>query len=79
MALSVERCFFGHLKIFDFLGCPNQELTSTRGLPDALRTRILDHFKYKYRSGIMIKDSNIMAEMPDDMQAKTLTITLQKP
>ena len=45
-------------------------MAKSRGLPETLRHRMVDHFKYKYRNGIMMKEKSLIEEMPYDMQVR---------
>ena len=45
-----------------------QETTHTRDLPEPLRRRIIEYFKYKYRDGKVQNQEEVMRELPYDMQ-----------
>ena len=45
-----------------------QETTDTRDLPENLRRRIIEYFKYKYRDGKVRNQEEVLRELPYDMQ-----------
>ena len=45
-----------------------QETTDTRDLPESLRQRIIEYFKYKYRDGKVRNQEEVLRELPYDMQ-----------
>lgn len=45
-----------------------QETTDTRDLPENLRHRIIEYFKYKYRDGKVRNQEEVLRELPYDMQ-----------
>ena len=45
-----------------------QETTDTRDLPESLRHRIIEYFKYKYRDGKVRNQEEVLRELPYDMQ-----------
>ena len=47
-----------------------QETTHTHDLPEALRRRIIEYFKYKYRDGKLRNQETVLRELPYDMQAR---------
>ncbi|KAL3143569.1 Potassium/sodium hyperpolarization-activated cyclic nucleotide-gated channel 3 [Trebouxia sp. C0009 RCD-2024] len=46
------------------------ETTDTRDLPENLRRRIIEYFKYKYRDGKVRNQEEVLRELPYDMQAE---------
>lgn len=52
-----------------------QEATHTHDLPEALRRRIIEYFKYKYRDGKLRNQEAVLQELPYDMQV-SLTLVV---
>lgn len=68
---DVLYVYYGKISyiIIDF-----QETTDTRDLPDNLRRRIIEYFKYKYRDGKVRNQEEVLRELPYDMQVCTCHI-----
>lgn len=54
-----------------------QETTHTHDLPENLRRRIIEYFKYKYRDGKLRNQEAVLHELPYDMQASHHTYCCQ--